>query len=493
MMFNSSLLGFLGIDEDELKGNGIVDGKINVADAVASGAASPEKATLLNGLGLLEQVMDMEAPEDPGKNFNSYLADQGGLKGFMGGVVGEPILNSLFFGKDEDEYEKLKAGYAMDKKRYDSLWDVAVSGASQEAKNNAPDSQNTAVSDYIRSVAAGEVELDPLVLTALVGEAGGYSAANVNPVKLGQGQTLLGIDGKPIHSVAPPNDKAKSVQEYEHWLTLNPDATIEDKQNAYENIVRAGFTANGVRFNSFTGDPIGGDVDGRYAATQEDATTTAREGATHSFDSFEREQGRYIAAWDEHEKFNDRIQRFDTALELFDPNRPGGAIDTGPVAGIIFNTFGMGDEGVATVANLGVRETIDMLSNFKGTTTDFEFTKSELGAFASILKGEEVNKETLQVARDALVKQQKRNDMAAEAAYKSMGDYVGENTTLRNSYDTTGSNYQPWFEMSGADDSGMIDGVPTFERFSKDANDRGMTDPAEIRRLYNENFGIPRK
>jgi hypothetical protein len=167
------------------------------------------------------------------------------------------------------------------------------------------------------------------------------------------------------------------------------------------------------------------------------------------------------------------------------------------LAGNIFNMFGVGDEGFATIANLGVRETIDMLANFKGTTTDFEFTKSELGAFASILKDEEVNRETLQVAREALVRQAKRNDMAAESAYKSMGDYAGDNRILGNSYDTVSNNYSPWFEQEGSQE-GIIDGVPTFARFSADmekrASDSGIEMSAEdIRALYNQHYPTPRK
>lgn len=177
MRLNSSLLGFLGLDEEDLKGNGIVDGKINAGDLVASGAASPEKATLLNGLGLLEQVMDMEAPEDPGKNFNSYLADQGGFKGFMGGVVGEPILNSLFFGKDEDEFEKLKAGYAMDKKRYDSLWDIATA---EEKKRRELAVMDPQVEDLAKKLEAEGRVLEAATLRA----SNAVSAMNYNPIEV---------------------------------------------------------------------------------------------------------------------------------------------------------------------------------------------------------------------------------------------------------------------------------------------------------------------
>lgn len=132
MMINPGLLSFLGVDPSVLIGNGVDDGEarlkkgdVKTEELVSSGAATPEKATLLNGL--FGQVMNMEEPVNPGDSFGDYLADQGGFKGFMGGVVNEPILNNLFFGKDKDAYEQARSGYAFDKKKYDILLDIAKS------------------------------------------------------------------------------------------------------------------------------------------------------------------------------------------------------------------------------------------------------------------------------------------------------------------------------------------------------------------------------
>jgi hypothetical protein len=435
---------------------------------------------------------DFEAPVHPGKDFGSYMAGQGGVSGFFGSVL-KPKLAKMIFRDDLKDYRSAAASYETDK----ALFDIEQAGRVKRAENSAGDEQDEAASNYLDEVAGGEREFDPLEWAAIAGRAGGFSAVNPNGQKLSQGQTLLGLDMEPAFSVAPANDSPKTDQQLATWSRLNPDATREETADAYNNILRAGFTSNGVRFDSFDGSVVGGDVDGTYAEIQAGSTARGTQQEDHVFDSFEREQNRYIAAWDEHDKFDERIGRFDTAIELFDPDRPGGAVDTGMLAGNIFNMFGVGDEGFATIANLGVRETIDMLANFKGTTTDFEFTKSELGAFASILKDENVNRETLQVAREALVRQAKRNDMAAESAYKSMGDYAGDNRILGNSYDTVSNNYSPWFEQEGSQE-GIIDGVPTFARFSADmekrASDSGIEMSAEdIRALYNQHYPTPRK
>jgi hypothetical protein len=185
------LLSFLGIDEDKLEGNGIVDGKtrlregdVTPAELVSSGAATPEAATLLNGL--FGQVMKMEAPTDPGKTFNDYLGDQGGFKGFMGDVVGEPILNSLFFGKDEDAYEEARTKYAMDSKKYDTLLgaygkdlerQLAIADPRRERLAVQYDANHPQIAEFIR--AGGDFsEIDNNVSAATQVVAEGSSVYN---------------------------------------------------------------------------------------------------------------------------------------------------------------------------------------------------------------------------------------------------------------------------------------------------------------------------
>ena len=167
--------------------------------------------------------------------------------------------------------------------------------------------------------------------------------------------------------------------------------------------------------------------------------------------SFATAQGSYIQAHDNNQMYNDGLARVDEAIALFDPDRPEGALDTGVVNGFLYNTFGVGPEGLATLDVLGKDATIEKLMSFKGPTTDFEFTKAEAAAFASIMKGEPANLEILNTVRGAIEKASKRNSTSAEAAFGTMRDFTGEKGSLQNmkgTFDIYEKNYAPWWEQS---------------------------------------------
>ena len=211
-------------------------------------------------------------------------------------------------------------------------------------------------------------------------------------------------------------------------------------------------------------------------------------------ESFATAQGTYINAFDQAQMYNDGLARVDQAIELFDPNRPEGALDTGIVNGFIYNTFGIGEKGMAALDVLSKDATIDKLMSFKGPTTDFEFTKAEAAAFAQIMKGGEVNKEILETVRGAISRAAQRNSTSAEAAFGTMRDFVGENGSLQNmksTFDIYEKNYKPWWKQSSTPAEGpeLVDGVPTFRQFEKDAKERGITDAATIRKTYNSMYG----
>ena len=511
------LLSFLGIDEDKLEGNGIVDGKtrlregdVTPAELVSSGAATPEAATLLNGL--FGQVMKMEAPTDPGKTFNDYLGDQGGFKGFMGDVVGEPILNSLFFGKDEDAYDQLKSDYGVNKKRYDSLFEIATAGEVQRAKNDAPDAQNTAVYDYMQDVIAGNVEFNQMHYNALVGNAAGYDKVDVNDYTVGQGQQRRsGFD----NSVVAHNPKDDPLTTQERNLAARNELYAQEPQDKnspewqawdqkrqfFESSVRANLNIGGTLYSGTGSGVVGGDrreyVDN--TTDQTEAERNAANTANYRSTAFDEASKTYRTAWEQKDMIDERIANVDMAIEMFDPNNPN-ALDTGPIRGGIYKIFGIGPEGMATIDAMNVEETINWLMNFKGPTTDFEFDKSSAAAFADIMKGGEVNLEKLGHVRRTLEKVARLNLQKGEAAYGTLQDYRGEEGKSGDRSQDVASitkNYAPWFEPKGSQE-GMIDGVPTFARFSADmekrAKDSGTEmSAADIRALYNQYYPTPRK
>ena len=125
-----------------------------------------------------------------------------------------------------------------------------------------------------------------------------------------------------------------------------------------------------------------------------------------------------------------------------------GEVDTGLFNGFLFNVFGIGSSAMGELNALSKNATIDKLMNFKGPTTDFEFSQSEAAAFASIMKGEDVN-EGMKTARAAIERAIKRNATLAESAYGTMTD-MGEKIGQSSTVGIVGKNYKPWWEQQAS-------------------------------------------
>lgn len=198
-------------------------------------------------------------------------------------------------------------------------------------------------------------------------------------------------------------------------------------------------------------------------------------------------QKQYLGAYEQNAVFADSLANIDRGIEMIDKEE----VDTGIVNGFLFNAFGIGTAEMGEFNALSKNATIDKLMSFKGPTTDFEFTQSEAAAFASIMKGEPVNEGTLKTARSAIERAMKRNSNLGEASFGTMrdlSDKVGQGQTF-SIYE---KNYAPWFQQSAApaeDPKDFVDGVPTFDKFRRDAEDRGETDAAKIRETYNRMYG----
>ena len=142
----------------------------------------------------------------------------------------------------------------------------------------------------------------------------------------------------------------------------------------------------------------------------------ATTGGTNDANTYRDQSNYYIDAVRNDRVIADRVDVLNEGLAMFDPSREGGAVDTGFIAGTLFNMFGLGSEDQGRLSQMSIAEAMEELSNFKGPTTDFEFEKSELKAFASIMRGEDVNVGTLKSARDGLERMRKRNALNAQSA-----------------------------------------------------------------------------
>jgi len=104
--------------------------------------------------------------------------------------------------------------------------------------------------------------------------------------------------------------------------------------------------------------------------------------------------------------------------EIMDMLRSGEDINTGVLMGRIQKIFG--GEAIGQFEVLQGNAAIDFLMNFKGPTTDFEFTKSEAAAFADLLRGEEINIGKLKQIEKALLRELGKQKRLASAGYQKM-------------------------------------------------------------------------
>ena len=109
MMFGNNVMKFMGVDLDENEDE-------TVRDLVAKGKLDPQAGVLAGGLlgGLDEPV---GVPVDPGKDFGSYMANQGGFKGFFGAIA-DPRVARAFLSDDYGDYKQKKASYEANKGLY---------------------------------------------------------------------------------------------------------------------------------------------------------------------------------------------------------------------------------------------------------------------------------------------------------------------------------------------------------------------------------------
>jgi hypothetical protein len=431
-----------------------------------------------------KESVEAELAADPlvaPQHYASVIKDEKGTFG---------LLKDAFFGEMKGplaamfapEYVAKKQQYATDLKAY--------AGAEEERlKLGVMDPQ---VESYARLFD----EIDPK-RAAYIRAANSVKEFDGNDRVISEGQSLLnGFDGS-VMATGP--EKLTTAQK--NWnFRQGLEGGSEDQAN-FDGFVRAPQNINGTIMNPLTGKPVGGSRESylENTAEQTSAEALANSDAQYGADTFLGASDVYKNSWEQSQIINERIANVDQAIDLFDPDNPN-ALDTGPIKGGIFKIFGVGQEGMATIENMSIQETMEWLINFKGPTTDYEFDKSSAAAFANIMKGEEVNAEQLAIVRQTLEKVARLNNAKGEAAYGTLQDYLGEPGKpgdRSQDFESINKNYAPWFEPKGSQE-GIIDGVPTFARFSADmekrAKDAGtVMSAADIRKLYNQHYPTPRK
>jgi len=184
--------------------------------------------------------------------------------------------------------------------------------------------------------------------------------------------------------------------------------------------------AGGLNMVSGTGGvtPIRTPEEGISESANKAGAVKAAEGsAGFNVEGLNTSRSRYIDARDQYLQSEDMMEVIDSGIALFDPQRDGGAIDTGPFVYLLANLLGIGDESVGEFQVLGTDATLEKLQMFKGPTTDFEFTKSELGAFADLFSNEKIGMGRLNEAKRAIERMQRRLSSQAREHYTAMEGY----------------------------------------------------------------------
>ena len=230
-------------------------------------------------------------------------------------------------------------------------------------------------------------------------------------------------------------------------MAPNDDPDIVQTTNRYVNSYNEA-NKNKEGFEPMTfhqGYDIVKNYDASRRGAQAGAVANAGNTSDSDFATFNTAKNDYISAFENADVLNGSLANVDRGIEMLQ----NGEVDTGLFNGFLFNVFGIGSSAMGELNALSKNATIDKLMNFKGPTTDFEFSQSEAAAFASIMKGEDVNEGTMKTARAAIERAIKRNATLAESAYGTMTD-MGEKIGQSSTVGIVGKNYKPWWEQQAS-------------------------------------------
>lgn len=334
-------------------------------------ASPPAASSLVDTRSTPEAVASLLTP--PKSPLEQARENHGGagfmLKAILGGMTGTGAMLLPEFSRSN------KAQYKADLELYNTYREMSL------------------VDPQVEAYAKMFDEKDPLKAAAI--RAGNVSEFNPNDFTLGTNQTRFNPLGDAVaegHSDPYAGLPAPVAQTL--FIQENPHLREEVMTNA--KILKDPDNARDVA-----------EAQGRGSGDAERYTT---------------ESNKYINAVENDLVLEQRLGIIDEGLAMFDESNPDGPIDTGFAQGILFNVFGIGDEQQGYLASLSVEEAMNALAEFKGVTTDFEFTKSELRAFAQIAKGEDINRGTLKAARGAIERERRRNAQTAVSSFDTAYD-----------------------------------------------------------------------
>lgn len=326
-----------------------------------------------------------------------------------------------------------------------------------------------------------------------------------NQIKQQERDRLLGAQGE-FHTAFTDGDVSNDPQAYMTAIAMGvdpkalevaygddpmferanaqQDTDIMRTTNAYVNSYNEDNPDNPISFYE------GYDIVKNYDAGRRGAQAGAVAEAQSDVQQYTTSRDAYITAVEQDAVLGDRIANVDKGLKMLE----SGSVDTGPVVGFLASTFGMGSQELGELQQMSITEAMEALQMFKGTTTDFEFTKAELKSFAQIFTGEDLNIGTLRAARDSLEKVRKRNMLSGKSHLDAVREYGSDdqynrlNSVFAQPEYWAGSRNQP-SQGSGQDAPPDAPGAPSYTQFEKDAQARGITDPVMISAKYKELYG----
>ena len=148
---------------------------------------------------------------------------------------------------------------------------------------------------------------------------------------------------------------------------------------------------------------------------------------------FDKSAKRYSAAKDTLDSVNYQLIGSREALAQVKPDPITGEskVNTGPILPRLQAVLGMGTEDQGRFKVKGAQAAMEFLQGFKGPTTDFEWTKSEVASFLSIYNNEEVNTGVMEEVVKALERRAAVAQREMNESLTGMSSFVNaENSSL---------------------------------------------------------------
>lgn len=170
-------------------------------------------------------------------------------------------------------------------------------------------------------------------------------------------------------------------------------------------------------------------TDAQVAGAVEDSTLVSK-GIAKDFDA---SADRYSAARDTLDSVNYQLIGSREALAQVKPDPITGEskVNTGPILPRLQAVLGLGTEDQGRFKVKGAQAAMEFLQGFKGPTTDFEWTKSEVASFLSIYQNEEVNTGVMEEVIKALERRAAVAQREMNESLTGMSSFVNaENSSL---------------------------------------------------------------